>query len=132
MAVKTDIEVIIGGKPLTLSGMESEEYLHKVASYINNKTAELRKSEAFKRQPVDMQGILLALNIADDLFKAKADIASLEDEIDSKEKDLYNIKHELISSQIKLENSDKKVKSLEEKLNDSSKKIMRLEAGLKD
>lgn len=132
MAVKTDIEVIIGGKPLTLSGMESEEYLQKVASYINSKTAELRKSESYKRQTVDMQGILLALNIADDLFKAKNDITNLEDEIESKEKDLYNIKHELISSQIKLETSEKKVKVLDEQLKDANKKIMRHEAGLRD
>ena len=40
MAVKTDTEVIIGGRVLTLSGYESEEYLQKVASYINNKLAE--------------------------------------------------------------------------------------------
>ena len=38
MAVKTDTEVIIGGRVLTLSGYESEEYLQKVASYINNTT----------------------------------------------------------------------------------------------
>lgn len=37
MASKTDTEVIIGGKVFTLSGYESEEYLQKVASYINNK-----------------------------------------------------------------------------------------------
>ena len=29
MAVKTDTEVIIGGRVLTLSGYESEEYLQK-------------------------------------------------------------------------------------------------------
>ena len=29
MAVKTDTEVIIGGKVLTLSGYESEEYLQR-------------------------------------------------------------------------------------------------------
>ena len=39
MAAKTDAEVIIGGKVLTLCGYESEEYLQKVASYINNKLA---------------------------------------------------------------------------------------------
>ena len=43
MAAKTDTEVIIGGKVFTLSGYESEEYLQKVASYINNKIAEYNK-----------------------------------------------------------------------------------------
>ncbi len=47
MAVKTDTEVIIGGRVLTLSGYESEEYLQKVASYINNKLAEYNRVESF-------------------------------------------------------------------------------------
>ena len=59
MAVKTDTEVIIGGKVLTLSGYESEEYLQKVASYINNKLAEYGRVESFRRQPVDTQHVLL-------------------------------------------------------------------------
>lgn len=47
MAVKTDTEVIIGGKVFTLSGYESEEYLQKVASYINNKMTEYGKLDSF-------------------------------------------------------------------------------------
>lgn len=131
MSVKTDTEVIIGGKVFTLSGYESEEYLQKVASYINNKMAEYAKVESFKRQPLDTQNVLLQLNIADDYFKAKKQIGLLEEEIQSKEKELYNLKHELIASQIKLENTEKNVKSLQSELNESSKKIIRLETELK-
>lgn len=47
MSTKTDTEVIIAGKVFTLSGYESEEYLQKVASYINNKIAEYNKIESF-------------------------------------------------------------------------------------
>ena len=94
MSVKTDTEVIIGGKVFTLSGYESEEYLQRVASYINNKTAEYNKVESFKRQPVDTQSVLLQLNIADDYFKAKKQISLLEEELQSKEKELYDLKHE--------------------------------------
>lgn len=132
MSVKTDTEVIIGGKVFTLSGYESEEYLQKVASYINNKMAEYGKVESFKRQPLDTQNVLLQLNIADDYFKAKKQIGLLEEEIQSKEKELYNLKHELIASQIKLENTEKNVKSLQSELNESSKKIIRLETELKN
>lgn len=132
MSVKTDTEVIIGGKVFTLSGYESEEYLQKVASYINNKMAEYSKVESFKRQPLDTQNVLLQLNIADDYFKAKKQIGLLEEEIQSKEKELYNLKHELIASQIKLENTEKNVKSLQSELNESSKKIIRLETELKN
>ena len=117
MSVKTDTEVIIGGKVFTLSGYESEEYLQKVASYINNKLSEYNKVESFRRQPQDTQNVLMQLN--------------LEEEIQSKEKELYNLKHELIAAQIKLENMEKNIKGLQTEVNDSARKIVRLETELK-
>ena len=131
MSVKTDTEVIIGGKVFTLSGYESEEYLQKVASYINNKLSEYNKVESFRRQPQDTQNVLMQLNLADDYFKAKKQISLLEEEIQSKEKELYNLKHELIASQIKLENMEKNIKGLQTEVNDSARKIVRLETELK-
>lgn len=132
MSGKTDTEVIIGGKVFTLSGYESEEYLQKVASYINNKMTEYGKVQSFKRQPLDTQNVLLQLNIADDYFKAKKQIGLLEEEIQGKEKELYNLKHELIASQIKLENTEKNLKALQAELNENAKKIIRLETELKN
>ena len=132
MSSKTDTEVIIGGKVFTLSGYESEEYLQKVASYINNKITEYNKNESFKRLTLDMQNVLLQLNIADDYFKAKKQINILEEEIQTKEKELYNLKHELIASQIKPENTEKNVKKLQAEANENAKKIIRLETELKN
>ena len=132
MAAKTDAEVIIGGKVLTLCGYESEEYLQKVASYLNNKLAEYSKVDSFRRQPLDMQSILVQINIADDYFKAKKQIHVLEDEIEIKEKELYDLKHQLIATQIKLESTEKSLKNAQKELHDSEKKVIRLEAGLKD
>lgn len=132
MASKTDTEVIIGGKVFTLSGYESEEYLQKVASYINNKCNEYSKVDSFRRQPLEKQSVLLQLNIADDYFKAKKKIDVLEEELQTKEKELYDLKHELISAQIKLENSEKNAKEIQANLTESANKIIRLEAELKD
>lgn len=131
MSARTDTEVIIGGKVLTLSGNESEEYLQKVASYINNKINEYGKVDSFKRQPMDMQNVLLQLNIADDFFKAKKQISVLEEELQNKEKELYSLKHDLISAQIKLETSEGKIKELQDEVNDNAKRIVRLETELK-
>lgn len=131
MSSKTDTEVIIGGKVFTLSGYESEDYLQRVASYINNKINEYNKVDSFRRQPMDTQGVLLQLNIADDYFKAKKQISILEEELQAKEKELYDLKHELISSQIKLENSQEQVKTLQQDLNENAKNIVRLETELK-
>ncbi|MBD5520576.1 MAG: cell division protein ZapA [Lachnospiraceae bacterium] len=113
MSAKTDTEVIIGGKVFTLSGYESEEYLQKVASYINNKINEYGKVDSFRKQPMDTQNVLLQLNIADDYFKAKQQISLLEEELKAKDTEIYDLKHELIASQIKLENMEKNLKNLQ-------------------
>ncbi|MBR1670458.1 MAG: cell division protein ZapA [Butyrivibrio sp.] len=131
MASKTDTEVIIGGKVFTLSGYESEEYLQKVASYINNKISEYNKIDGFRRQPIDTQNVLMQLNIADDYFKARKQIELMEEQLSDKEKELYDLKHELIATQIKLENMEKNGKSLQSKLDESSKKIIQLETQMK-
>jgi cell division protein ZapA len=132
MSSKTDTEVIIGGKVLTLSGYESEEYLQRVASYINNKLAEYNKVESFRRQPLERQAVLLQLNIADDYFKAKKQIEILDEEIKTKEKELYDVKHELISAQMKMDNMESANKELQKENNDNAKKIIRLEAERKN
>ena len=97
MAEKTSAEVVIGGKVYTLSGYESEEYLQKVAVYINGKLNEFDSIEGYQRFPADMKATLLQLNIADDYFKAKAQAEKLEREIEAKEKEIYNLKHDLIA-----------------------------------
>ena len=71
MAQKNDIPVIINGKVYTLSGYESEEYLQSIAMYINNKITECKSSEHYRKLNAEYQGVLLALNIADDYFKVK-------------------------------------------------------------
>lgn len=132
MSTKTDTEVIIAGKVFTLSGYESEEYLQRVASYINNKVAEYSKVDSFKRQSLETQNVLMQLNIADDYFKAKNQISRLEEEIQNKEKEMYDLKHELIASQIKLENMEKNIRNLQNEANENAKKIVRLETELKE
>lgn len=131
MSVKNDTEVVIGGKLYTLSGYESEEYLQKVASYINNKISDFNKLDNFRRQPLDTQNVLIQLNIADDYFKAKKQISLMEEDIQAKEKELYDLKHELIATQIKLDNSDKSLKGVQKELQENAKQIVRLETELK-
>ena len=132
MASKTDTEVIIGGKVFTLCGYESEEYLQKIASYINGKMNEYSKLDGYRRQSMDMQNVLMQINIADDYFKAKKQLASMEEDMAAKDKELYDIKHELIAAQIKLENTEKNMKAMQHENNEKDKKIIRLEAERKE
>lgn len=114
MSEKASAEVIIGGKIYTLSGYEGEEYLQKVAAYINNKISEFNSMEAMRHFPYDMKATLIQLNIADDYFKAKAQVERLEQELEQKDKEIYDLKHDLISCQIKCESEEKARRELEE------------------
>ena len=106
---KNYTEVLIGGKVFTLSGFESEDYLQKVSTYLNHKLDECSNSEGYRKQSAETRSILLALNIADDYFKAKKLGDNLSLEIENKDKEIYNLKHELIAEQIKSEAADKHI-----------------------
>ena len=112
MSAKTNAEVVIDGKVYTLSGYENEEYLQKVAAYINNKIAEFDDMDEYKHLPGNMKSTLIELNIADDYFKAKALVEKLEGDIENKDKEIYDLKHDLISNQVKTENAEASMKEL--------------------
>ena len=93
MSSKNKTEVLIDGKIYTLSGYESEEYLQRVATYINNKLAELKKLDGYARLSQELKSILLELNVADDYFKAKNQVEMVEEELAQKDQELYDLKH---------------------------------------
>lgn len=132
MAEKTSAEVVIGGKVYTLSGYESEEYLQKVAVYINGKLNEFDSIEGYQRFPADMKATLLELNIADDYFKAKTQAEKLEREIEAKEKEIYDLKHDLIAEQIQSENDKKEIKCLDTENRELLLNKARLESSLEE
>ena len=130
MAAKTDTEVLIGGKVYTLTGYETEEYLQRVASYINGKLSEFGKVDNFNRQSVDTQNVLLQLNIADDYFKAKSQLEELQNSVEQKEKELYDVKHDLVTAQIKMKSLEDSLKELQSENSENQKKIVKLETEL--
>lgn len=127
-----DIEVIINNKRYTLSGYESEEYLQKIASYINNKHIEFRNKDAYKFLDSDLKNILMQINIADDYFKTKDHIKELEKENEAKSNEIFDMKHELISVQTKLDTALKEAEELKKELYEYQKKIVRLETELSE
>lgn len=130
MSSKNKTEVLIDGKIYTLSGYESEEYLQRVATYINNKLAELKKLDGYGRLSQENKSILLELNVADDYFKAKKQVEMIEDELTQKDQELYDLKHELIGAQIRLEDGAKELAALKESVSEYQKQIVRLETQL--
>ncbi len=132
MSAKTSAEVVIDGKVYTLSGYEGEEYLQKVASYINGKINEFTSIEEYRHIPLNMKNTLIQLNIADDYFKAKDQVEKLERDLENKEKEIYDLKHDLISNQVKTETAEESLKKLERDNKELLLNKARLEAALED
>lgn len=132
MSAKTSAEVIIGGKVYTLSGYEGEEYLQKVAAYMNSKINEFEAMEEIRHFSSDMKATLLELNIADDYFKAKSQVEKLESELELKEKEIYDLKHDLISNQVKTETSEEEKVALEKENRELKMRNSKLEASLEE
>lgn len=128
MVQKNDIKVVINNKVYTLSGQESEDYLQNVATYINGKIAECQSSEAYRRFNAEYQNVLLALNIADDYFKAKDQVNQMLTEDDDKDKQIYDLRHEVIEVQIKYESAQKMIEEYKDKISELQRQIIKLPA----
>ena len=121
MKNKNDVEVLINGRRYTICGFESAEYLQKVATYINSKYAEFKNQDYYYNLDMELRSILLAINIADDYFKAEKEKQSLTRENEHKDKIILDMKHEVIDKE--KENDD-----LRQKLEAAEKRITELEA----
>ena len=75
---KTRTMVKICGKEYVMAGFESEEYIHRVAIYVDRKMSEL-KSQYVNLNPNTLS-VLTAINIADDLLKLQEQFDALSKE----------------------------------------------------
>lgn len=131
MKNKNDVEVLIDGKKYTICGFESDEYMQKIASYINRKFTEFRKKDYYSRLDMDIRNVLLAINIADDFHKAQKKANEYRTENELKDKMVLDMKHEIIQLQESIKAKDTKVSNVEKKLENAEKKIVELETRLK-
>ena len=130
MEKKNFTEVVIDGKIYKLGGYESEDYIHQVATYLNNKITEMKALDGYRHLPTAQKSLMLDLNAADDYFKARKAVSKLEQDLSDKDKELYEVKHELVSLQVKQEEALRQISSLKEEAADYQKKIIDLEARL--
>ncbi len=132
MSAKKSTQVLIGGKIYTLSGYEEEDYLQRIATYINGKLAEFDELDSIHNFTVDMKNTLLDINIADDYFKAKELCEKYEGDLENKDKEIYDLKHDLISNQVRIETLEEQIGVLEAEKKELLTLKARLEASLED
>src|SRR5574344_1169981 len=100
---KQGVDVAIGGKVYTLTGDDSEEFLQRIATYINGKLSEYGKMESFRRLSVETQNIYIYINMADDYLRAKQKLDEALADLENSHKEEYDLKHSLVVTRTKNE-----------------------------
>ena len=116
MTPKNKIEVLIGGKVYTLVGSETQEYMQKLALYINKKMEQVSGKDKAKRLDSTMTNVLTSLNVADELFKQHAICLELEQELDEKDQYLLEKEKKILAYQEELDKRQEENIELKEAL----------------
>lgn len=76
---KSKITVRINDKDYTLIHEETEDYIQRVAMYLNNKIAAVSKGGLKLNE--SMEVVLASINITDELFKAQKNYVAVKNEV---------------------------------------------------
>jgi cell division protein ZapA len=74
------VTVKINGMEYNLKGEENEEYLHKVAAYVDRKIKNIVNNN--KKLSTTAGAVLTAINVVDEMFKCNAAYSELMNELD--------------------------------------------------
>ncbi|WP_139904354.1 cell division protein ZapA [Clostridium thermarum] len=118
------VTVKINGVDYNLKGDEKEEYLHRVAGYVDKKIKLI--SESNRKLSTTDVAVLTAVNAVDDLFKCDMAYQELCEEIQALEaKDKEN-KHQIEALQSQLQQVQQENQELLQKLeSDNSQELLR-------
>ena len=81
MPDKNRVEVRIAGKDYRIRGVESDEYLQKIALYVDKKMSEIMKKD--NKLSTFMVAVLTAINVADDYLKTRESEYNLKRELEN-------------------------------------------------
>ena len=116
MKTKNEVEVLIGGEKYTICVYESDDYLQKIATYINRKRDEINKGAASTLISNDTRVVLTEINIADDYFNAENRLSEVKEELEEANSLNFKLKHDLAVTTEELDNLKKAHADLEAEL----------------
>ncbi|MBQ8952975.1 MAG: cell division protein ZapA [Clostridia bacterium] len=88
---KTRIAVRIAGREYPITSSDSEEYVRRVAGYVDRKISELSIAT---RLPALENATLAAMTIADELAKSREEINRLRAQLESERAELAELRRE--------------------------------------
>ena len=83
MVQKSKAVVRIAGREYTIRASESEEYIHRVAIYVNRKMEEITKAQP--SLSVAMVATLTAINLGDEVLKLQEEMELLQMQVEELE-----------------------------------------------
>lgn len=93
VATKNKVEVRIGGSDYTLAGVEMEDYLRKVALYIDKKMSEITRMN--NRLSTSTAAVLTAVNVADDFFKSRENEIDIKNRLIQANKEIEKLREDM-------------------------------------
>jgi len=84
--------VRIAGKEYYVRSIESDEYIQRLALYLDKKMGKILESS--NKLSTSMAAVLTALNVTDDFFKSREKVVSLEEELKIKKEKLVSLENE--------------------------------------
>ena len=81
MTKKSMVQVVIGGKVLTMGGYDDETHIQRIASCVNRVMRQMEDADEYRCLPADLKPIFIHINIADELVTAQELIDQLEQEL---------------------------------------------------
>ncbi len=101
--MENKVQVVVGGKVLTVWGSKDEVTMQQVASCVNKMTARLEATQSFRHLPTDLRPLLIELNLAEELIAERETSARLKEDLQEKENELARVKQELVEAELRLE-----------------------------
>ena len=126
MEGKRELSVVIDGKVYRLSG-GSDSYLQILASYVDGKISELKTQAGYNKLSTEYRDILLALTIAEEVFKLKEEIEVFNQDSRDREQELYELKQEVVDKKLQIDTANKLVEDYKTKVNELQKRMIGLE-----
>ena len=103
MTKKSMVQVVIGGKVLTMGGYDDETHIQRIASCVNRVMRQMEDADEYRCLPADLKPVLIHINIAEELIKAQDQIQQLEEDLRLKENELAELRQELAETEVRLE-----------------------------
>lgn len=124
MTEKNKINVLIDGRNFTVVGSGSEEYVRKLAAYVDEKIKEMTSKN--DRLSGSMAATLAALNITDELYRTSIELKSLKNVAKAPMEEHDNLTNKLGKAKNEIEELEKNCNLYKDELLDTKRENERL------